>query len=450
MAQPAKTLNNFQLLVRAFSRYIKTHHHLQHVNCLPTTTTPARLKKMETGLIKAIHPAFPNASTDLIKTGNAKNWTYSSLQMMDEHYCTILEKTQAEIQTLPQTSWEEALKVAIRWTKKDIPTIKTITIEQAKNQIREIIIDKPQTEEQNTNQESPRTRGREPTRNSETRKRQTHSPLIRTPPKQNKKNPGEEINPNSIPPNPTTPEGQTTPTPMFTPERTNIPLDWYPNFNLSPVIPQIVPRRGMIPLPQESSKTNQTADLTTDPQTQNKSKTDLYYKRHEHRGDKKRNWSLEPHRPILILGDSNLANLPTITDPQIQVDCYPGANLDHAKHIIHKTPRSEQVSKVILSFGLNNRNQGNPSILKKYLRGMLTTAKNTFPQAEVFIPVINISQNLPENIRQNVGILNHLIRGTGRQIPRLARKSFRTQIDEIHWTPQTAAEIWQNWKVFLG
>lgn len=39
--------------------------------------------------------------------------------------------------------------------------------------------------------------------------------------------------------------------------------------------------------------------------SETKALEDSAYLRHEHRGDKKRNWTLTPGRPFLILGDSN-------------------------------------------------------------------------------------------------------------------------------------------------
>lgn len=151
---------------------------------------------------------------------------------------------------------------------------------------------------------------------------------------------------------------------------------------------------------------------------------------------------MQQFRPILIIGDSNIARLPRISDDRIQTDCYPGANLSHATNLLrHNTPRSNSVTKVILSFGLNNKNQENTSLLKKDLHAMLVAAINTFPQAVILIPLIHYSQDLPENIKANIKVLNHLIEDTGHQIPRIKKESFFTERDNIHWTPQTARNI---------
>lgn len=118
------------------------------------------------------------------------------------------------------------------------------------------------------------------------------------------------------------------------------------------------------------------------------------YQLHERNNDKPLSWELSPSRPILIIGESNMSRLPSIPDARIQVDCYPGANLNHARHLLrNNTPTSPTTAKVILSFGLNNRRQSNPAQLKKDLHGMLEAAKVTFPQAEIFIPIINLTDS---------------------------------------------------------
>lgn len=100
------------------------------------------------------------------------------------------------------------------------------------------------------------------------------------------------------------------------------------------------------------------------------------------------------------------------------MDCYPEANLNHAKHILrNKTLTFDLADKVFLSFGLN-RNQGNPSILDDDLKGMLSAATATFPQAQIFIPLIRYSERLSKKkLQANIKTLNDLIKNTGHQNP---------------------------------
>lgn len=57
-----------------------------------------------------------------------------------------------------------------------------------------------------------------------------------------------------------------------------------------------------------------------------------------------------------------------IDDIIVVVNYYPGANLAQAYHIIkHRTPMSANTQHVVLAFGINNRDQGNLTIIKKAL-----------------------------------------------------------------------------------
>jgi hypothetical protein len=60
---------------------------------------------------------------------------------------------------------------------------------------------------------------------------------------------------------------------------------------------------------------------------------------------------------ILIMGDSNICKLPLIHSDQTQIEAYPGALIEHATGMIKLLlPKGESlVTKLILSFGLNNR-----------------------------------------------------------------------------------------------
>lgn len=174
------------------------------------------------------------------------------------------------------------------------------------------------------------------------------------------------------------------------------------------------------------------------------------YTYHVHRGDKHNNWVLKPTRKILVLGDSNMARLPLILDEWVQVDCFPGANISHATHLLkHNTPTSGEAEKVILSFGINDKHRGNPSLLDDSLKKLIQVAKATFPNATIHIPVINISDELSSIHRLNLSRLNNLIKQIPHHIPRLNRSQFHTAADNIHWTPSSANKVWQHWRAFL-
>lgn len=69
-------LNNFQCLVRAYSKYIKDYQHVQFANCGKNSRIPRRLERMKKEITSMVHPAFPSPNTDLLQASNAKNWVY--------------------------------------------------------------------------------------------------------------------------------------------------------------------------------------------------------------------------------------------------------------------------------------------------------------------------------------------------------------------------------------
>ncbi|KAK1875414.1 tRNA-specific 2-thiouridylase MnmA [Dissostichus eleginoides] len=173
--------------------------------------------------------------------------------------------------------------------------------------------------------------------------------------------------------------------------------------------------------------------------------------RHEHLGNKKENWSLTPSREILVIGDSNVARLPPINDTRVQVDSYPGANLIQAAHLIkHKTPTSTDTKTVLLCFGLNDRNKDNTSILNDNLNQLLSSARDTFPNATFHIPSINFSVRLPLRVVRNITNLNKIIEQIPGHVTKLGGSDFTTGDDLIHWTPNTARKMWDHWRSSLG
>ena len=197
--------------------------------------------------------------------------------------------------------------------------------------------------------------------------------------------------------------------------------------------------------PAQSEDTRGQA-ASPEPQTGPQSAPEPLYTRHEHHGNKYSNWGLTPQRPIIIMGDSNLSRLPVIRDSRIQVDAYPGARIGHAIHILRfKTPPSPNTQKVILSFGLNHRDDSNASLLEANLATMVAKARATFPYAQLYIPLLNFNRTLPVEVKRRIQLINSAIWKTNLSIPALSVSKFRTTADKVHWTAETAEEILQHW-----
>lgn len=526
----AGPLNNFQLLVRAFSKYIKTCHHLRHVNSCPSTPVPKGIDKLQQSITTSIHPLRSTSATNLKIKYNGTNWAFTTIQILEEHYQTLKGNIKTEISGLEKEDWEVALQVATTWVKRDIRHIKPDTLTTAIQDLREMIntSSTPKQGETSMSNQNVNTMIKATKR----KQKMTEKNTLAQEDREHKKRRAEDDCTHNINENPTQSTDQKK-------EGTDdVQDDWetqHPNqnewtddvtFDIGPLpeedqlcehdvemmeveqdlgnprkttLPEIIdsdlehelielfdsqeeemdmgentvqikpkPKDGedskkpmsapkppiATPLPQRLNRRlwgtpKKTGDQRTETLTTDKGKG--LFTVHDHHDDKIKNWTLTPERQIMIIGDSNMRRLPEILDDRVQVDCYPGANISHATHLFkYKTPTTETVSMVILSFGINNRRKGNPSLLKNELRSMLNAAADTFPQAKILVPVINFSERLPGFMRTNLSTLNYLIKETGKQVPRLEKKLFATDPDGTHWTYPTGKHMWNHWKSFLG
>lgn len=122
----------------------------------------------------------------------------------------------------------------------------------------------------------------------------------------------------------------------------------------------------------------------------------------------------------------------------------------HAIHSLQNhTSITEATEGVILSFGLNDKD--NCSLIQFYRQHnqLVDAATTKFPWAEVFIPLINFSPSMPPRFKKNIAPLNQYIFDSGRSIPLLPDAQFSTVRDGIHWTPGTATAMWNHWEHFL-
>lgn len=181
-------------------------------------------------------------------------------------------------------------------------------------------------------------------------------------------------------------------------------------------------------------------NITPDPETPTLRPT-----RHLNTRRKMVDWALSVRKKWLILGDSNVARFPPYIVPDLQIDGYPGATLRHAEAVISKATCHTIVEKVILSVGLNNRSQIIQKTSVKQLQAAIRAAKKKFPQAEVWIPEINYSRDLPLQEQGRLRALNAHIVSKCHYIPALPREAFETEPDRIHWTKDTAWQILEHW-----
>lgn len=172
--------------------------------------------------------------------------------------------------------------------------------------------------------------------------------------------------------------------------------------------------------------------------------------RHVNSERKMIDWGLSVRRKWLIIGDSNLARMPTYDIPDLQIDCYPGANFRHAEALMKKATCSVTVEKVVLSFGLNHRNQKARETSVKQLQGAVRAARKRFPYAEVWVPQINFSSSLARDEQRTLMTLNGHIERNMPSLSALEQREFHTEKDNVHWTKNTARAMLEHWVTLLN
>lgn len=168
--------------------------------------------------------------------------------------------------------------------------------------------------------------------------------------------------------------------------------------------------------------------------------------RHLNIRQKMSQWTLTPRKKFLIMGDSNLSRIPGFDQPDLQIDSFPGGTFRHAEGILDKIkPTSVQVEKLVLSFGVLHMDQDPKRTAVKQLQRALKMAKDKFPSAEIWIPLINFSDNLDPECQDNLTELNRHIQANMPFIPKLPADVFQTTADNIHWTKTTADAMLHHW-----
>ncbi|TWW61316.1 hypothetical protein D4764_05G0014060 [Takifugu flavidus] len=136
---------------------------------------------------------------------------------------------------------------------------------------------------------------------------------------------------------------------------------------------------------------------------------------------KVQDWSFKGRRPILILGDSNIKRIPGHTNPNIQLDSYPGANTYHFLKICEKTLPNPNTKIVIFSIGINNRDQDPRKTTIKQLKLLVRTAKSTFPNADIYFPILNYSTQLTQEQQNNLEFINNTMASYCPTLPAIPR-----------------------------
>ena len=165
----------------------------------------------------------------------------------------------------------------------------------------------------------------------------------------------------------------------------------------------------------------------------------------------KANWHIKNvEKPILVIGDSNLARIQA-QKSNVQIESFPGGNFSNIRKMLQRSLANKinttLAQHVIFSVGINDLNNKPHSTSVPELRKVIHLAKDLFPNATVHFAQINFSQELSAYQKNNLREINDFISKLSlcKYIKRLAHPKFRVTDDHIHWTPNTANAFLEHW-----
>ncbi len=490
----------FGKLVRKLHSIIKLVHHLQNVAKKPDKQQPVMISRMVETLSTMIRPALPNSKTMELITGNAKNWGYTTLLILEDHYTEGLENLLTDLKEDWVEEWKPAFEVATKWAKRNLPRITQDAIDHAEaliaacQEIEEDQAPMPQPTSQ------PQPQHMDQAQQTQTRQTQTRST---TPAQTSTKHSvatmtdqgTDDLPEDRQSPSPVMPRGRRSPrrgipVPGVVPEESfdfgieeleeersqsrSIPKrvvsvaqglldDMDSSLDNSPILKptpsHAIPKVGIQvaamvhqeSIQQEDTLGSSLDDLFDFTSTPTKTKTKTFkVKRHINTDRKMVDWGLSVGKKWVIIGDSNISRIGKHSIPDLQIESYPGANFRHASSIIAKATSHLTVEKVVLSFGINCRGQRARETSIKQMQAAVRTAKRQFPYSELWIPVINFSTSLTAAEQITLQTINAHITRNLPYIPMLPHTQFDTEKDHVHWTKGTAQAMLNHWITYLN
>ncbi|KAF3844514.1 hypothetical protein F7725_007677, partial [Dissostichus mawsoni] len=131
-------------------------------------------------------------------------------------------------------------------------------------------------------------------------------------------------------------------------------------------------------------------------------------------------------KKTIILGHSNLSRTPSFSHPNLQIDSFPGAKFHHITAILNKLSPCHNTTQVIVSIGLNNGlSETSLTTSTKQLQAMWKQTTTTFPNATIYIPIINFSDLLNPQQQTLLTTINNTIALKYNFIPEINPLLFR-------------------------
>ena len=162
-------------------------------------------------------------------------------------------------------------------------------------------------------------------------------------------------------------------------------------------------------------------------------------------GKKLLDWTASIRERAVILGDSNVLRFPETHYKHLQIDGYPGATFHNFLKMLEKCEVHPNVETVVLSVGINCRDNDVHQTSLPQINELHKEAQTTFPNADIYIPLLNFSKFLSPTHKSNLTRMNSHIAKHFRHLTIIHPNQFHTQTDNIHWTPATASMILEHW-----
>lgn len=125
----------FKLMIHKFHSLIKVVHHRHNVIDSEEDGQPKMIQNVVEALSNMVKPALPSQKTKDCIVGNARNWGYTTLLILQQHYEDQIVELLSEIEGFHRDEWEEPFKVAVKWSRKKLPRLKETTINQVKETV---------------------------------------------------------------------------------------------------------------------------------------------------------------------------------------------------------------------------------------------------------------------------------------------------------------------------
>lgn len=478
----------FSSLVKRLYDLIRSYHHQEKVSNDNEPITFSRLTRFLTGVIK---PCRITPLTKSLLEGNARNWAYTTKLILQDHYAKCIDGGEEALKDLLGNEWRAAFEIAVKWYQnkfgkrhmaEPIQKVEELLIsltgqpDEAPSPTAIVTLEE---EVQNTTEFPALNRNWHSPQPSPITPPPVQPSTEPLPPRTVKKLRGSASKQTLENHNPAVANVDEVPdffainTCPITCNTVETPRAAFVQKPQGDILSQIVMVHPETPNPQLDQGTEESPQIravdesavdallciSEDDMEQNilpmpqltpiatptPSPRVFRTTRHMKTPRKLVNWTFTARRKWCIVGDSNLSRFPPHNFENLQIDSYPGATFRHAEAFLSKANIQTQVETIVLAFGINHRAQKQKETAIKQLQRAVKVAKERFPQAAIWIPLINYSKNLKKEEKDGLTELNAHIRRNMPYLPLLPEKAFEVGQDQIHWTPTCAKGMFDHW-----